>query len=254
VNDDLASEDDPARSLGLPEAAPDASVLRELLSAKAVSLGEEVTNLLPKMENFLGVSVAILVGAVTLGATDKHPVIFVILPFPLIVLFTYLLQANTEMLSRAGHKRALEEMVNRLASRPVMFEESYVAPRSLHGPTHFGRWSIVLIQAALIGLLVGVAALALANLGAVGGTGWKVLVAAGLALGVAMLASAAIEQGQAYKKAYDAAYAGFSGVAPPPSALLGQRRSSNRPSVLDRFRSTLVLPARWPSRNPDDYR
>ncbi len=40
-------------------------VIRSLLTEKALSLGEQVTELLPKMENFLGVSIAIVIGSVT---------------------------------------------------------------------------------------------------------------------------------------------------------------------------------------------
>lgn len=235
---------------------PDRDLLLELLSAKAVSLGEDVTNLLPKMENFLGVSVAILVGGLTLGATDKHPIIFVMLPFPLMVLYVYLLQANTEMLSRAGHKRALEEMVNDLAPQPVLFEETHVAPHSLHGPTHLGRWSIVLIQAVMLALLVGTILLAIVNLDQVSGIGWKGLVATGLALGITMLAAAASEQGAAYRLAYDAAYAGYRGVRPPPSSLLGQSRSGrSRKSPPLRTRLARAFPPfRAPSKDPADFR
>lgn len=191
-----------------------------VLSNKAVSLGTEVTGLLPKMENFLGVTVAIMIGAITLGATDDHPLIFVLLPFPLIVLYVYLLQANTEMLSRAGHKRFLEAKVNELLERPVMLEESHVA-LTLQGPTHYGRWSIIMIQSTMVILLLGVVALAIANVGTLEQLHWKIVFWTGLNLGAVNLAVAAVEQGRAYQLGYNAARAGYSGDPPPVSSLLG---------------------------------
>jgi hypothetical protein len=198
----------------------DVEALVPLLASKAESLGNQVTGLLPKMENFIGVAVAVLVGAVTLGVTQKHPVILVLLPFPLIILFGYLLQSNTEMLSRAGHKRFLEEKVNELLERRVLLEESDVAPKTLHGKTHFGRLSIVLIQASMVLLLVGSVVLAITRLDTVKGPAGHIGFWSALAVGAGLLVTAALEQSRAYTGGYEAARAGFEGAPEPTTALV----------------------------------
>lgn len=194
-------------------------VVRSLLTEKALSLGEQVTELLPKMENFLGVSIAIVIGSVSLGITEEHPQILAILPFFLIVLYVYLLQANTEMLSRAGHKRFLEEEVNSLLGRKVLLEEEYVAP-TLHGRFKVGRLSIILIQSLMLVLLLGSIALAIANLNSLGSGIWHMVFWTALFGGLVTLAAAAWEQHRAYEKAHRAAKAGFEGIPPPSTPLV----------------------------------
>ncbi len=213
---DDRTRSEPGESIG---GVTDPGVLVPLLADKAQNLGNQVTQLLPKMENFMGVAAAILVGAVTLGVTQKHPVILVLLPFPLITLFAYLLQTNTEMLSRAGHKRFLEEAVNELLGRRVLLEESDVAP-TLHGRLQFGRLSILLVQGLLASLLIGSIALAIAHLDAVSGVAWLVVFWLGLGIGTVMLGAAAREQTRAYARAYDAARSGFYGAPTPSTALV----------------------------------
>lgn len=210
-----------------PPVGNDDAVLLQLLAEKSISLGDQVTSLFPRMENFLGVAIAILVGALTLGLTRSHPLILVLLPFPVVLLYVFLLQVNTEMLSRAGHKRFLEEQVNtmlqlrgnRLAQRRVMLEESDVAV-TLQGWLPIGRGSLVLMQALMLVLLAGTSWLAVAHLTAIRGHGWRIVVCAGLAVGIAMLGKAAWEQGGAYKRGYEAARAGFQGGPEPESPLM----------------------------------
>lgn len=221
------------------QASPDSDfveieALVSLMASKADSLGNQVTSLLPKMENFIGVAVAILVGAVTLGVTQEHPIILVLLPFPLIVLFAYLLQSNTEMLSRAGHKRFLEEAVNQLLRRRVLLEESDVAPKTLHGSGRFGNYgrpSIMMVQSFMVLLLCAAIALAITHLDSVNGTVGQVVFWAALMAGIALLVAAAIEQGRAYGGGYKAAKAGFEGAPEPVAALA--RDASRRPGGCD---------------------
>jgi len=193
-----------------------------LLANKALSLSSQVCALLPKMENFLGVSIAIIVGATSLGITQKHPTILVMLPFFLIILFVYLLQSNTEMLSRAGHMGFLEEKVNELLGTRVLLEESDVA-LTLQGRTKFGRLSIILIQLLMLVLLLGAVVLAIVNVHHVVGLAWRVTFWLSLAAGLATLAAAAREQASAYEAAYVAAKEGFDGVSVRSTAL---RRAS----------------------------
>jgi hypothetical protein len=209
----------------------DHEVIVAALIEKATSLGDQVTNLLPKPENIISVGVAILVGAITLGVTDKHPVIFVLLPFPLILLYVYLIQANTEMLSRAGHKAFLEEKVNELLasrrrlakgdqpSRRVLAEESDVA-KTLQGKTPLGRASIVLVQSMLMATLILLIGVAIAHLGAVHPGRWKLVFWPALGLGSLALAFAGWEQSHAYERAFDAASRGFRGEKAAEAPLL----------------------------------
>jgi hypothetical protein len=209
----------------LPDGITNQEALIGVLASKADSLGSQVTSLLPHMENFIGVAVAILVGAVTLGVTQKHPVILVLLPFPLIILFAYLLQANTEMLSRAGHKRFLEETVNKLLQRRVLLEESDVAPKTLHGTGPLGalgRPSIAMVQGFMVLLLCGAIVLGITHLSSVKGSLGLVAFWVSLTAGVAMLILAAVEQMHAYDGGYEAAKAGFEGAPEPISVLTGK--------------------------------
>lgn len=204
-----------------PETEPfdDPSTLVPLLADKAQNLGNQVTNLLPKMDSFIGVAAALIVGAVTLGVTHKHPVVLVLFPFPLIALTAYLLQTNTEMLSRAGHKRFLEEAVNELIGRRVLLEESDVAP-TLHGRLPVGRLSILLVQGLLASLLVGSVVLAILHLDAVSEFEWRAAFWLALGIGTVMLLAAVKEQSVAYERAYQAARAGYRGAPRPSTALL----------------------------------
>jgi hypothetical protein len=208
------------RDIGPPGGESDADAIVPLLASKAESLGNQVTGLLPKMENFIGVAVAILVGAVTLGVTQKHPVILVLLPFPLIILFSYLLQSNTEMLSRAGHKLFLEQKVNELLGKRVLLEESDVAAQTLHGRLPFGRLSIMLIQALMVLLLAGSVVLAITRLDVVEDTAGQVGFWLALTAGLGLLTSAALEQSRAYRGGYQAAKAGFEATAPKRTSAL----------------------------------
>jgi len=199
-------------------------VVLSLLANQAVSLGGQVTQLLPRMENFLGVSTAIVVGSISLGVAERHPVVLVVLPFFLIILYVYLVQSNTEMLSRAGHMKFLEEQVNAIVSRRVLLQESDVSP-TLHGRIRFGRLSIVLIQSLMLVLLLGTVALAIANLWSLESLAWHLLFWAALFAGLLTLASATWELSRAYSRAYDAARKGFGGSPPPASSLLPHRDS-----------------------------
>lgn len=203
-----------------------------LLAPIANSLSSQVTGLLPSVENLIGISVATVVGAVTLGVTQRHPALMAALPFPLILLFSYLLQTNTEMLARAGHKRYVEELVNELARQPVYVEESHVAP-TLHGRLPIGRLSIVLLN-LLLGLAlvtaIGVSATQAIRLQ------WWVDAAYWLALSVSlgMLAAAIREQSRAYANGYRAARAGYAGAQPSSSSLLAPSPAPDRPQAGNR--------------------
>lgn len=229
----MTASEAPSGTVSASEFA-DQDALISLLANKADSLGSQITSLLPKMENFIGVAVAILVGATTLGVTQKHPVILVLLPFPLIVLFAYLLQSNTEMLSRAGHKRFLEEAVNEMLQRRVLLEESDVAPKTLHGTGRFGRFgrpSIVMVQSFMVLLLCGTIALGITHLSSVKATAGLVVFWTSLVAGIALLMAAATEQANAYTGGYEAAKAGFEGAPEPLDTLI--RKTSRSPSTND---------------------
>jgi hypothetical protein len=144
----------------------------------------------------------------------------------LIVLYVYLIQANTEMLSRAGHKLFLEQKINELLRYRVMLEEGYVA-LTLHGKTKLGRESIVMIQSIMAAVLLGVITLAAVNFDALKTLGWKLTFAIALGVGLVNLAIALWEQSQAYARGYMAAKEGFeTGQAPSGSSLLKAAEST----------------------------
>jgi hypothetical protein len=203
--------------------------LVELYSAQARDLGDQIVSLIPSMENFIGVVVAIVVGTATLGLTQKHHtllhVLLALLPFPLIVLTTYLLQANTELLSRAGHKRFLEEKVNELLGSRVLLEESDVAPATLQGRYPVGRFSVALIQLFLGTLVVGGCVLGVINYHYIHGTGWRAVYWVYFVVGLVILVGAIREQMRAAEGGYQAARRGFDGAPPPSSGLFATWRT-----------------------------
>lgn len=197
----------------------DDEALVSLMAEKALILSAEVAELLPRMENFFGVTIAIIVAAVGLGLAEKHPAVYVLLPLLLLPLYIYLVQANTEMLSRAGHMAFLEQRVNAILGRKVLLEEEYVA-RTLHGKLKVGRLSIILIQTLSLAVLLVLLGLGVANLHHVRGVGWQIGFGIAATVGMLTLGAAAREQSRAYDRAYKAAEHGFEGgPATNPSLL-----------------------------------
>jgi len=212
-----------SRSQREPSMIEDEEALVSLMSQKALALSAQVAELLPRMENFFGVTIAIVVGAIGLGLAEKHPAVFVLLPLLLLPLYVYLVQANTEMLSRAGHMFFLEERVNQLLGRQVMLEEEFVAP-TLHGKLKIGRLSIILIQTLSLTVLLVLLGLAVANLHHVHGIGWRISFVIAATVGMLTLGAGVREQMRAYDRAYEAAKHGFEGGEPTDPTLLSRAR------------------------------
>jgi FtsH-binding integral membrane protein len=202
------------------EEAADRELRIRILNDKAQALGSQATGLLPTAQDVVGLSVVVGIAAVSVGLTQNHPGFLVLLPFPVILLAVMVLQRGTELLSRTGHKRFLEEEVNQLADRALLVEETHVAPASLHGATSLGRPSVTMLVLAfllLLGLTVGVA---LNHLDHVTGLGWNALFAAALVGGLAMIGAAFRENRAAYTAAYAAARDGYHGAPPIATSLI----------------------------------
>lgn len=152
-------------------------------------------------ERFLNIAVVILVGGLTVGLVNDHPGIFVILPFPLLILIASAFQLYTEALNRAGYRCYLEEAVNKELDRAVLIEESFI------GKTRQGRLSLALMQL----LITAMVAVSIIKSVATAISDFPIAVYVGdilaMLIGIAMIYTASNEMNAAFKRGYDAAKA-----------------------------------------------
>lgn len=194
----------------------------QALIDESIDLGKAIRELLMTADRFLAIAGAIIIGSLTLALFQKQRVVLIGLPFALSMIYTYVIQNYTEVLSRAGHKRAIEERINCLLRQEVMVAETRVAP------TRAGRLSVTLtfVTAALLVLASAVAGFAVLrgyNDGWLSWLRWVDLVA--LATPLLAILFAIREMNDAMPKAYEAAKAAFvnSGLGQRPGKTLTGR-------------------------------
>ena len=175
-------------------------------------------------ERFFAIGVTVVVGGLTLALVNDHPIVFVVLPFPLLLLFASALQLFAEALNRAGYRCYLETLVNRELGRPVLIEESFVAA------SRQGRVSLPIMQTMFV--LAVVAAMVKSVLTAFSNLDDRVAAVVVLALiaGAWMMLAAFNEMNSSFRRGYDAAsssqeFDGDSKIANHP--MLGPARSFN---------------------------
>jgi hypothetical protein len=185
-------------------------------------------------EQFFGFAVAVMGGVLAFGLTSKDAVVLTVAPAIFFIIYGHMLQVNTEVLSRAGHLRCLEEAANQQLERLIFLDEAYVGP-SRQGRTRFGRAGVMLFQGSLglllllVTILGGFAAARVAN--------WAVwLYGTGAAVATTMLIVLLKELSCAYSKGYVAASNAQpfskSVTAPPFSPLISlQRAAVERPGM-----------------------
>jgi hypothetical protein len=151
-------------------------------------------------ERFFAIGVTVVVGALTLALVNDHQVVFVVLPFPLLLLFASALQLFTEALNRAGYRCYLETVVNKELGRAVLIEESYVAA------SRQGRVSLPIMQLlfALAMVASGVKSVQTAFSDLSTPMAWVIVLA--LVAGASMVLAAFREMSTAFKRGYDAAW------------------------------------------------
>jgi hypothetical protein len=206
-------------------APADDSAREKALMSEIAALRTSSESLLFAFDRVFPFAVALVVGGLGVGVTAGHPIVLSFIPFPLAVFYCYLLGLNTEGLSRAGHKRYLEEYVNELMG-PIFLEEKYVAPQR-QGKYKIGRPGVFLTQLSVAAILV-----VMATIGSIPAvqTGWLYAFAyfATFSIPLTALVFAARELSVAYEAGYEAAKKAIRGVAVVPPA--GQLPTAHAPS------------------------
>ncbi|MGV9822014.1 hypothetical protein [Nocardia xishanensis] len=142
-------------------------------------------------------------GATGLALANSAKIVLILLPFPIAILYLILINMNTEGLSRAGHKRWVEEELDLLLGGKSAIEECAVAP-TRQGRFWFGRFSVFGTQ-----ILLGVMLVTFFIVGFVKIFSerwyWTLLYAIGAILCFTLLFLAVRELTSAYDRAYQAA-------------------------------------------------
>ncbi|WP_330289571.1 hypothetical protein [Streptomyces sp. NBC_00576] len=163
-------------------------------------------------DRMLNFALVFSVGGAGIALTKGHFIVMAVVPFPLAVIVGYLLSLNAEGLSRAGHKKYLEEKLNGILGDSVYLEESAVAP-TRQGDHWFGRLGVVSMQLTVGLLLLGTFMLGLQAVLRDYHQYW-ILYAAAILLSIFSLVSSVRELSRAYGLAYKAARESDSGFTP----------------------------------------
>jgi hypothetical protein len=187
-------------------------VLIEALQAEVNALRTSAESLLFSFERLFNLVLVFVVGGLGVAWTQNNVVLLAIVPVPVVILGSQMLSLNIEGLSRAGHKRWLEEQLSSMIGTSYV-EERFVAP-TRQGRHWFGRPGIALFQGLLMGTLFGVLAIGLAGV-IKEMPRFVVVYVVFIALVVAIFVFEYIALRTAYQKAYNAARLAWQGQAPP---------------------------------------
>ncbi|MEU3115837.1 hypothetical protein ABZ652_17305 [Micromonospora chalcea] len=211
-------------------------ILIEALRAEVAALRVSAESLLFSFDRVMNFALVFVIGGIGIALTKDHILVIAFVPFPVVLIVGYLLGLNAEGLSRAGHKRALEERLNDLVG-PVFVEESHVAPMR-QGGHWFGRLSVAMLQWLMGLMILGLFVIGFGVLWEHGREFWP-LYAAGFVYSLTALGAAVFELSVAYQRAYQAAKSSFRELKAPSSGQLHQRK----PPVANSSKS--FLPLRW---------
>jgi hypothetical protein len=116
----------------MPGNGPD--IQRPVTDAAISALRDEIMALRTSAETLyfsfdriLSIGLLVLVGLLGVGIV-RYPLLLLALPLPVAIIMTAFLNLNAEGLSRAGHKRLLEEELNSIIGLECFLEERYIAP------------------------------------------------------------------------------------------------------------------------------
>ena len=105
----------------------DGQILK-LLSAEALDVSKAMREFLLAADRFLYFAGVIAAGTFVLGFLTPDNgstyLLFIFAPYPLIIVFGYLMQVYTEVERRAGYKKFLEEEINRRLGTVVLLEST----------------------------------------------------------------------------------------------------------------------------------
>ncbi|MGW2270555.1 hypothetical protein [Streptomyces yangpuensis] len=173
------------------------------LRSEVSELRASCETLIFAFDRVLNFALAFSVGGAGIALTKGHFIVMAVVPFPLAVIVGYLLSLNVEGLSRAGHKKYLEEKLNTVLGDAVYLEEGAVAP-TRQGRHWYGRPGVVSMQLTVGVLLIGTFGLGLRAVMREYHQFW-LLYAAAVLLSLLSLASSVRELSRAYGLAYEAA-------------------------------------------------
>jgi hypothetical protein len=193
------------------------TLLVESLRNEIEALRASSEKLLFSFDRIINFALIFLVGGIGVALTKGHFIIMALIPFPVVIILGYLVGSIVEGLSRAGHKRFLEERLNSIIG-PVYLEETYVAP-TRQGSHRYGRLGVAMMQLLLALLLLGlfvVGFIVLLNRLLI----FQIIYSVFVVYSMVNLGSAVAESRISYQRSYDAAKSSEGGRA-PQSALIG---------------------------------
>jgi hypothetical protein len=182
--------------------ADDKALVVESLRNEIEALRTSSENLLFSFDRLINFALIFLVSGIGVALTKGHFIIMALIPFPVVIILGYLVGSITEGLSRAGHKRFLEERLNAIIG-PIYLEEEYVAP-TRQGTHRYGRLGVAMMQlmmALLLLTLFVVGFVALLDRPLM----YRIIYVIFVVYSLINLGSAVAESQSAYQQAYDAA-------------------------------------------------
>jgi hypothetical protein len=127
----------------------------DIMTSEIADLTKGMREFLLVADRFLYLAGFIAVGALTLGiiAPDngRNWLILALAPYPIGIVYGYLMQIYTEVERRAGHKQFLEEEVNRRLRSPVLLESVINSSKER---TRLSGQLMALLQGALLSSFV----------------------------------------------------------------------------------------------------
>ncbi|SLA06763.1 Uncharacterised protein [Mycobacteroides abscessus subsp. abscessus] len=126
---------------------------RDVLLEELKSLRTSSESLLFAFDRVLNFGFVFAAAVTGLALANSSRVVLAILPFPIVIVILVLINLNTEGLSRAGHKKWVEEQLNTLVHPVVALEECAVAP-TRQGRYRVGRFSVFGTQVLLFLILI----------------------------------------------------------------------------------------------------
>lgn len=185
----------------------------EVLIDESSRLGEAMQHRMEAADRFVGVAGSLTGVGLTLGFAQNQPLILVVLPIAIVVIFIFVLQIYTDASMHIGHRQALEELVNARMGGPVLVTHSVVAGK------HPRRASVALSAVLIAIIWVGTAILGATKVpqafGEDFGTGATFGYCALVLLSIITLIFALIENSTAQSAAYGTATDAYQSLLPP---------------------------------------
>lgn len=100
----------------------------DLLAKEILDLRSAEREFLQSGDKFVALASTIGIAGLTIGLVNDQPVALLVLPFALVAVLLFLVQIYTERMSRAGHRKLLEEVANEMMGINLFVEQALIAP------------------------------------------------------------------------------------------------------------------------------